>query len=46
MKYDPTIKNYVICYKSWEAYNAHSKEEAIEMFRKDGHPNDEILEVE
>ena len=38
-------RNYVIRYKSWEAYNATSEKEAIEMFRRD-YPNEEILEVE
>jgi hypothetical protein len=40
------MKNFVIKYESWEAYNAESEEEAIEMFIKDGHDRDEIIEVE
>ena len=39
-------ENYVIRYESWEAYNAESEEEAIKMFRKDGHENDEIIKIE
>lgn len=41
--FDPAVKNFVIHYRSWEAYNAKSREEAIEMFRKDGHKDDEII---
>ena len=37
-------QNYVIEYQEWDSYNANSKEEAIEMFRKD-HPNVTILDV-
>ena len=44
--YSPNIKNFVIKYEGWEAYNTETKEEAIEMFRKDGHKEDEIIEVE
>lgn len=40
------IRNFVIKYESWEAYDAESKEEAIKMFKADGHEDDEIIEVE
>jgi len=40
------IKNWVIKYESWDAYNAETKEEAVEMFKKDGHENDEIIDIE
>jgi hypothetical protein len=43
--YNPKIKNFVIRYESWEAYNTETKEQAIEMF-KNGHNEDEIIEVE
>jgi len=45
-EYNPKIKNFVIKYESWEAYNAETEEEAIEMFKRDGHKEDEIIEVE
>ena len=41
-----TLKNYVIRFESWEAYNAYSEKEAIEMFRKDGHKEDIVIQVE
>lgn len=40
------MKNFVIKYESWEAYNAETEEEAKEMFVRDGHDYDEIIEVE
>jgi len=40
------MRNFVIRYETREAYNAESEEEAIEMFRKDGHKYDQIIEVE
>jgi len=40
------VRSYVIKYESWEAYNATSKEEAIALFKADGHKDDEIIEVE
>ena len=39
------LRNFVIRYSSWEAYNAYTEEEAIQMFKMDGHKNDEIDEV-
>ena len=45
-EYNPKIKNFVIKYESWEAYNAETKEEAIAQFVRDGHKDDEIIEVE
>jgi hypothetical protein len=39
------MKNWVIRYESWEAYNAETEEEAIKMFKRDGHSEDDIIEV-
>lgn len=38
-------RNFVIRYKSWEAFNAHSEEAAIEIFKRQ-FPDVEILGVE
>lgn len=41
----PELKNFVIEFKDWDAYNAESKEEAIKKFRAD-HGNDaEITDI-
>lgn len=39
-------KCFIIRYESWEAYNAETKEKAIEMFKRDGHAEDEIINIE
>lgn len=39
------VRNYVIRYEDWDSYNAHSKEEAIDIFKKE-HPTSEIIEIE
>jgi hypothetical protein len=46
MSFNPKERNWVIKYESWESYNAETKEEAIEMFKRDGHTESEIIEVE
>ena len=38
------MKNFVIEYADWDSYNADSREEAVELFRKE-HPSSEIIEV-
>ena len=40
------IRNIVIRYESWCAYNCETVEEAITQFKQDGHENDEIISVE
>jgi hypothetical protein len=40
------LKNWFIKYTTWKAYNAYTQEEAIEMFKSDGHKEDEIDEIE
>lgn len=40
------IRNWVVKYESWDAYNAETEEEAIAMFKKDHPDTDEIIEVE
>jgi hypothetical protein len=40
------LKNFVIKYRSWEAYNAYTKEEAVELFKRDGHEEEEIEMVD
>lgn len=40
------ICNWVIRYESWKAYNAETEKEAIELFKKDGHKQDEIISIE
>ena len=37
-------RNFVIEYEDWDSYNAKSKDEAIEMFKKE-HSQAEILNV-
>lgn len=39
------IKNYVIKYESWEAFNCCCKKCAIKSARINGIPEDEIIEV-
>ena len=38
------LKNYVIEYQDWDAYNAESEEEAIKKFKNE-HPEAEIINV-
>jgi|688.fasta_scaffold1408445_2 hypothetical protein len=40
------MRNWVITYESWDAYNAETEEEAISMFRKDHSATDEIVRIE
>ena len=38
-------KCFIIEYQEWEAYNAETEEEAINMFIKDGHKDDDIISI-
>lgn len=40
------IRNIVVTYESWEAYNCKSEEEAERLFREDGHDGDNIISIE
>jgi len=40
------IRNIVVTYESWEAYNCRNEEEAKRLFREDGHEGDTIISIE
>lgn len=46
MAYDPEIRNFVVRYETWEAYNVKSKEEAIAKAKADFGNDIEIIEVQ